>query len=44
MPIMMTSEHPEKFSKLLLGAMIALTTFYIVFAELCYAAYSDGMN
>ena len=44
MPIMSTCNCPEKFPKLLAGAIISLTVFYIIFAELCYYTWGNYLT
>lgn len=43
MPIMSSCNCPEKFPTLLMSAVGLLTVVYIVFPEICYAAFGDSM-
>ena len=44
MPIMASTEQPEKFKKVLVYAYISLMLFYVAFAELTYFAWGTDMQ
>lgn len=44
MPIMASCNCPDKFPKILIAAVGLLTIIYIIFGEVCYAAFGENMT
>ena len=44
MPIMATTEKPERFNEMLVYAYVTLLVVYIAFDEVCYFAWGSTMT
>ena len=44
MPIMQNCDSPNRFGRILVSALISLTSFYIIFAEIVLITYGDEIG
>ena len=44
MPVLATTENPERFKSMLIYAFITLTVIFIVFAEMCYISWGSTLD